>query len=117
MAVLIMLLHTSDAEMGRGFQPVSKRGGQKRWEVRPATAALSIRTAPDDTDESEEESTTPTAREARIPDRLPCPPAPRKKPPPLLCSREGGGAAAKEFFCCPDDLEAVFARRREQPAK
>ncbi|XVF60235.1 hypothetical protein PTKIN_Ptkin08bG0028400 [Pterospermum kingtungense] len=56
-------------------------------------------------DDGEEEacSTTPTSKGARIPDKLPCPPAPRKRRPPLRCHYNG----VREFFT-PPDLETVF---------
>ncbi|KAJ4729289.1 Cyclin-dependent protein kinase inhibitor SMR6 [Melia azedarach] len=54
-------------------------------------------------DEEESPSTTPTAKEARIPERLPCPPAPRKRRPPSRCNFNG----VREFFT-PPDLETVF---------
>ncbi|KAH9790921.1 cyclin-dependent protein kinase inhibitor SMR6 [Citrus sinensis] len=57
--------------------------------------------------EDEEEaglSTTPTAKEARIPERLPCPPAPRKRRP-SRCNFNNG--ATREFFT-PPDLETVL---------
>ncbi|KAJ7974626.1 Cyclin-dependent protein kinase inhibitor SMR6 [Quillaja saponaria] len=53
-------------------------------------------------DEDETRSTTPTTREARIPEKLPCPPAPRK-PRPSRCNFNG----VREFFT-PPDLETVF---------
>ncbi|XVF57997.1 hypothetical protein PTKIN_Ptkin07bG0027200 [Pterospermum kingtungense] len=62
-------------------------------------------TEEEDDDEEEEVacSTTPTSKEARIPDILTCPPAPRKRRPPLRCHFNG----AREFFT-PPDLETVF---------
>jgi len=54
-------------------------------------------------DDEEERSTTPTAKEARIPERLPCPPAPRKRRPTKRCHYNG----VREFFT-PPDLESVF---------
>ncbi|XP_027358760.1 cyclin-dependent protein kinase inhibitor SMR6 [Abrus precatorius] len=54
-------------------------------------------------DEEEACSTTPTAKEARIPEKLPCPPAPRKRRP-SRCNNLGG---VREFFT-PPDLETVF---------
>ncbi|KAL5793239.1 hypothetical protein ACOSP7_001833 [Xanthoceras sorbifolium] len=54
-------------------------------------------------EEEEASSTTPTAREARIPERLPCPPAPRKRRPPTRCNFTG----VREFFT-PPDLDSVF---------
>lgn len=56
-------------------------------------------------------STTPTAREARIPEKLPCPPAPRKRrPPSSTCHMLSG---VREFFN-PPDLETVFKRHVER---
>ncbi|XAR58218.1 hypothetical protein NMG60_11026631 [Bertholletia excelsa] len=55
-------------------------------------------------------STTPTAKEARIPERLPCPPAPRKRRPAASTCHYGG---SREFFT-PPDLESVFIRHVER---
>lgn len=57
--------------------------------------------------EDEECSTTPTAKEAKIPEILKCPPAPRKRRPALKCRSN----VVKEFFTPPLDLETVFIRR------
>lgn len=58
----------------------------------------------DDVEEEEaERSTTPTAKEARIPEKLRCPPAPRKRRP----SRCNNFSGVREFFT-PPDLETVF---------
>ncbi|RAL40926.1 hypothetical protein DM860_008624 [Cuscuta australis] len=57
----------------------------------------------------DERSTTPTARGSRIPERLPCPPAPRKRRPSSVCRYNG----VKEFFD-PPELESVFVRRVER---
>lgn len=48
-------------------------------------------------------STTPTARETRIPEKLPCPPAPRKRRPVSTCHFNG----VREFFN-PPELESIF---------
>ncbi|KAE8718213.1 putative F-box/LRR-repeat protein [Hibiscus syriacus] len=58
--------------------------------------------------EEEEErcSTTPTSREAKIPEKLTCPLAPRKRRPTLRCHYNG----VREFFT-PPDLESVFNLR------
>ncbi|KAH6774403.1 cyclin-dependent kinase inhibitor SMR3-like protein [Perilla frutescens var. hirtella] len=48
-------------------------------------------------------STTPTARESRIPEKLACPPAPRKRRPASTCHFNG----AREFFN-PPELESIF---------
>ncbi|CAK9176160.1 unnamed protein product [Ilex paraguariensis] len=79
----------------------------KKWVI--AGIALraplrSISTKPKECeDEGEVFSTTPTAKEAKIPERLPCPPAPRKRRPKSTCHYNG----AREFFS-PPDLESVF---------
>ncbi|OVA20788.1 hypothetical protein BVC80_887g79 [Macleaya cordata] len=63
-----------------------------------------------DIDSEEEEcSTTPTSKEARIPERLPCPPAPRKRRPSSRCNFNG----VREFFT-PPDLDSVFIRHVER---
>lgn len=83
----------------------------KKWVI----AGIAIRTSlkpvntkprgKDGEDEDEEAfSTTPTARESRIPERLPCPPAPRKRRPPSSRCHFNG---AREFFT-PPDLDTVF---------
>lgn len=54
-------------------------------------------------------STTPTSHEARIPAKLPCPPAPRKRKSTLKCNYSG----VREFFT-PPDLETVFKRHVER---
>ncbi|AED94550.1 cyclin-dependent kinase inhibitor SMR3-like protein [Arabidopsis thaliana] len=58
--------------------------------------------------EEEECSTTPTAKETKIPELLECPPAPRKRRPALKCRSN----VVREFFTPPSDLETVFLRRR-----
>lgn len=56
----------------------------------------------------EERSTTPTARESRIPEMMTCPPAPRKRRPVSTCQ------VARNFFVVPPDLESVFIRLGER---
>ncbi|KAG1342827.1 Cyclin-dependent protein kinase inhibitor SMR6 [Cocos nucifera] len=51
---------------------------------------------------------TPRQKEAKIPERLSCPPAPKKPKPSLRCNPNG-----VEFFS-PPDLESVFIRRVEK---
>lgn len=60
-------------------------------------------------DEDEKRSTTPTGKEARIPERMHCPPAPRKSPPKPSCQFNG----VREYFT-PPDLESVFIRHVER---
>ncbi|PON41573.1 cyclin-dependent kinase inhibitor SMR3-like protein [Parasponia andersonii] len=62
-----------------------------------------------DGDDSESCSTTPTEKESRIPERLRCPPAPRKRRPSSRCNFNG----VREFFT-PPDLETVFIRHVEK---
>ncbi|KAJ9683378.1 hypothetical protein PVL29_019101 [Vitis rotundifolia] len=84
----------------------------KKWVI----AGISIRaplrpvsTKPREKESDDEAcSTTPTTKEARIPERLPCPPAPRKRRP-SRCHLNG----VREFFT-PPDLESVFIRHVER---
>ncbi|KAG2261362.1 hypothetical protein Bca52824_068441 [Brassica carinata] len=57
---------------------------------------------------SEEYCITPTAIEAKLSEKLICPPAPRKRRPALKCRSNVG----IEYFVTPSDLETVFIRRR-----
>ncbi|XP_061373516.1 cyclin-dependent protein kinase inhibitor SMR6-like [Gastrolobium bilobum] len=60
----------------------------------------------DDGDYDEEaRSTTPTAKESRIPEKLSCPAAPRKRRPSRCSNNMVVGV--REFFT-PPDLETVF---------
>lgn len=104
-----------------GFSKKSQSDGgldteSKKWVIAGISIRSSLKpinTKPARGKENEEEniyqdeenySTTPTAKEARIPERLPCPPAPRKRrPPPSRCNFNG----VMEFFT-PPDLETVF---------
>ncbi|GAB4847877.1 hypothetical protein Ancab_026936 [Ancistrocladus abbreviatus] len=80
-----------------------------RSQLRPiSTKPKEKETAEDD---EEECSTTPTAREARIPETSTCPPAPRKRRPSSKCSFNG----VREFFN-PPDLETVFSLRHAERA-
>lgn len=70
----------------------------------------SISTKPkEEFEDDESPSTTPKARESRIPEILPCPPAPRKRRPNSTCHFNG----VIEFFN-PPDLESVFVRHVER---
>ncbi|XAR51907.1 hypothetical protein NMG60_11006703 [Bertholletia excelsa] len=60
-------------------------------------------------DDDEECSTTPTEKESRIPEKLPCPPAPRKRRPQKVYNY----TSSREFFT-PPDLESVFIRHAER---
>ncbi|XP_028118699.1 cyclin-dependent protein kinase inhibitor SMR6-like [Camellia sinensis] len=62
-------------------------------------------------DDDSDESTTPTAKESRIPERLACPAAPRKSRPVSTCHYNGD--SRREFFT-PPDLESVFIRHVER---
>ncbi|KAK4282342.1 hypothetical protein QN277_013731 [Acacia crassicarpa] len=72
---------------------------------------INTRTRGKENEEEDEEaySTTPTGKEARIQEKLPCPPAPRKPRP----SRRHNFNGVREFFT-PPDLETVFKRRAEK---
>ncbi|XP_059624553.1 cyclin-dependent protein kinase inhibitor SMR6-like [Cornus florida] len=65
----------------------------------------SITAKPKEGDGDDNDSTTPTSKESRIPEKLPCPPAPRKRRPVSTCHYNG----VREFFT-PPDLETVFIR-------
>ncbi|XP_010248618.1 PREDICTED: uncharacterized protein LOC104591475 [Nelumbo nucifera] len=82
----------------------------KKWVIagislRSPLRSISTNPKEDGDNDDEECSTTPTASEARIPERLPCPPAPRKRRPSSKCHING----VREFFT-PPDLETVFIR-------
>ena len=83
--------------------------------VRSSLKPINTRTtkARDFEDDGGEEScsTTPTGKETRIPERLPCPPAPRKRRPVSRCNNNFNGV--REFFT-PPDLETVFIRHVEK---
>ncbi|OIT32000.1 PREDICTED: uncharacterized protein LOC109241669 [Nicotiana attenuata] len=85
----------------------------KKWVIAGITIVAplrSISTKPREDSEDEEEcSTTPTARDSRIPERLPCPPAPMKRRPKSTCHYN----SVREFFN-PPDLESVFIRHVER---
>ncbi|KAL3526091.1 hypothetical protein ACH5RR_014463 [Cinchona calisaya] len=87
----------------------------KKWVIAGITIRAplkSISTKPTKEEYEEDDdgrSTTPTARESRIPERLPCPPAPRKRRPTSTCNFNG----SREFFN-PPDLESVFIRHVER---
>ncbi|GMH15006.1 hypothetical protein Nepgr_016847 [Nepenthes gracilis] len=78
--------------------------------VRSQLRAISTKPKDKEIVEDDEEcSTTPTAIEARIPEKLSCPPAPRKHRPSSRCNLNG----VMEFFN-PPDLETVFVRHFER---
>ncbi|KAF8408293.1 hypothetical protein HHK36_007442 [Tetracentron sinense] len=107
-----LLLFCSVLEMGYPEKP-QVDGGQesegKKWVIagissRPPLKPISTNSREKGSeDDGERCSTTPTAEEARIPQRLPCPPAPRKRRPSLKCHSNG----VVEFFT-PPDLDSVF---------
>ncbi|KAL2552446.1 hypothetical protein Fot_06112 [Forsythia ovata] len=90
-----------------------KESEAKKWLIAgiPIRAPLKpISTKSKEGCEDEDEcSTTPTGRESRIPEKLRCPPAPRKRRPTSTCHFNGG----REFFN-PPDLESVFIRHAER---
>ncbi|CAK8561968.1 unnamed protein product [Lathyrus sativus] len=63
---------------------------------------------------TEEECSTPTSEESKIPTLFTCPPAPRKQKSSLKWNRNyhGSGSVVREFFTAPD-LETVFVRHVE----
>ncbi|PIA59118.1 hypothetical protein AQUCO_00400166v1 [Aquilegia coerulea] len=88
----------------------------KKWVVggipirAPLTKIKTKKMEKDTESEEEESSTTPTSIDARIPERFPCPPPPRKRRPnpSSRCNFNG----VREFFN-PPDLESVFIRHVE----
>ncbi|CAH8357073.1 unnamed protein product [Eruca vesicaria subsp. sativa] len=79
-----------------------------RTSLKPVKTKLRAPETEAEVEEEEECSKTPTAKEAKIPEKLKCPPAPRKRRPALKCRSN----AVTEFFTPPEDLETVFIRRR-----
>lgn len=100
----------------------SEGGGNKKWIIAgiqfrsPLNPIFTTTTTPAEKDYGKEEgdeeecSTTPTAKESRIPSVLTCPPAPRKRKPSSRCHFNSG---VRDFFT-PPDLESVFIRRVER---
>ncbi|XAR65102.1 hypothetical protein NMG60_11009075 [Bertholletia excelsa] len=93
-------------------------GDDKKWVI----AGISIRTPlkpiltypvekQQEKRDEDDEVSTPTAEDARIPARLPCPPAPRKRRAASRCHVYN--SAGREFFT-PPDLETVFIRREQR---
>lgn len=62
----------------------------------------------------EEECSTPTSEESKIPTLFTCPPAPRKQKSSFKLNRNyhGRSGVVREFFTAPD-LETVFVRHVE----
>ncbi|CAN4081742.1 unnamed protein product [Withania somnifera] len=85
----------------------------KKWVIAGIAILAPLRSistkTKEDSEDDEECSTTPTARNSRIPERLPCPPAPMKRRPKSTCHSN----SAREFFN-PPNLESVFIRHVER---
>ncbi|KAL8475391.1 hypothetical protein ACS0TY_028163 [Phlomoides rotata] len=97
--------------MGFSKKEVSKDSDGKKWviagiAIRAPLKPISTKASGED---EEARATTPTARESRIPEKLPCPPPPRKRRPSSTCHFNG----VREFFN-PPDLESVFIRQVER---
>ncbi|KAB1209122.1 hypothetical protein CJ030_MR6G015552 [Morella rubra] len=82
-------------------------GGLVRASLKPINTKPRGKESQDDDEDAC--STTPTRKETRIPEILPCPPAPRKRRPSSRCHFDG----PREFFPVPD-LETVFKLRVEK---
>ncbi|KAI3905476.1 hypothetical protein MKW98_013274 [Papaver atlanticum] len=78
--------------------------------IRTKRVEIKIQSEVEVEDEEEECPTTPTSREARLPKRIECPPAPRKKRP--SASSRSCNFNVKDFFN-PPDLDSVFIRHLE----
>ncbi|KAK4746696.1 hypothetical protein SAY87_025733 [Trapa incisa] len=88
----------------------------KRWMIagipsRVSLKPINTKPRPKDGEDDEEDpcTTTPTSKESRIPDKLPCPPAPMKRRPPYKFHLTG----VREFFT-PPDLDTVFKLRADR---
>ncbi|KAJ8774991.1 hypothetical protein K2173_019995 [Erythroxylum novogranatense] len=92
------------AQVDSGLDSEAKKWVIAGISVRPSLKPVNTkpRVRDSDGDDFEECSTTPTAKEARIPERLPCPPAPMKRRPSRCHSNR-----VTEFFT-PPDLETLF---------
>ncbi|KAL7610889.1 cyclin-dependent protein kinase inhibitor SMR6 [Lactuca sativa] len=83
----------------------------KKWVIagitmRAPLKSLSIKKAKeedDDDDNTISGNTTPTSKDSRIPEALPCPPPPRKRRPVSTCHNNGN----MEFFTSPE-LDSLF---------
>ncbi|KAL2505212.1 hypothetical protein Adt_20833 [Abeliophyllum distichum] len=93
-----------------------KQGGKeseaKKWVIagigiRPPLKSISTKPK-EGCEDYDECSTTPTARESKIPEIFYCPPAPRKQRPSSKCHFND-----VQFFH-PPDLESVFILRTER---
>ncbi|XP_010555952.1 PREDICTED: uncharacterized protein LOC104825323 [Tarenaya hassleriana] len=112
-------LSDQNTEREMGFSKMSQAEGGldcdgKKWVIAGISIRASlkpvntkIRGESEQGREEGERSTTPTAKEAKIPAKLKCPPAPTKRRPALRCR----SSVAREFFAPPDNLETVFIRR------
>ncbi|KAI3875572.1 hypothetical protein MKX03_004197 [Papaver bracteatum] len=78
--------------------------------IRTKRVEIKIQSEVEVEDEEEECPTTPTSREARLPKRIECPPAPRKKRP--SASSRSCNFNVTDFFN-PPDLDSVFIRHLE----
>ncbi|RZC61573.1 hypothetical protein C5167_023326 [Papaver somniferum] len=78
--------------------------------IRTERVEIKIQSEVEVEDEEEECPTTPSSKEARLPKRTECPPAPRKKRP--SASSRSCNFNVKDFFS-PPDLDSVFIRHLE----
>ncbi|CAI8594531.1 unnamed protein product [Vicia faba] len=102
------------SQIENNLEPESKKwviAGISLMSLKPINTKASSNK--DDVFEDEEDSTTPTAKEARIPMNLSCPPAPRKQRISRRNNVVVGGGVVREFFT-PPDLETVFKLRVEK---
>ncbi|KAI3452472.1 hypothetical protein Pfo_009136 [Paulownia fortunei] len=93
---------------------VSKESEGKKWviagiAIRAPLKPISTKAREECSEDEDASSTTPTARESKIPEKLSCPPAPRKRRPTSTCHFNG----VREFFN-PPDLESVFICHAER---
>ncbi|KAL2246709.1 cyclin-dependent protein kinase inhibitor SMR6-like [Sesamum indicum] len=90
---------------------VGKESEGKKWVIAGIAIMAPLKPISREDSEDEDGSTTPTARESRIPEpeKLKCPPAPRKRRPASTCHYNG----VREFFN-PPELESVFICHAER---
>ena len=102
--VLLNMGVSKKSQMDGGLESEGKKWVIAGISVRASLKSISTKPRGKESEDDDEEacSTTPTAKETRIPEISTCPPAPRKRRPSIryFCG-------AREFFT-PPDLETVF---------
>ncbi|EPS64540.1 hypothetical protein M569_10243 [Genlisea aurea] len=100
-----------DFRMGLPLSPEKSTG--KSWSMPPVLKPMNANSVSDE--EGDDRCRTPTAREFRIPEHLPCPPPPPppKRPmiyfPPYWCRKLEAAESKMNYFRHPE-LESIFIR-------